>query len=97
MIRALLLSVILLSACATMAPREPAEAPPPSSADSADTCQMAAHQNLIGVEESTIDQSTLPAHHRVICFGCMRTMDYVADRLTIQIGPGHRVSGLSCG
>lgn len=62
-----------------------------------DTCGMAAHRDLIGKAESAIDRATLPAAHRVICFGCMVTMDYSAQRLNVQLGPDHKVASLRCG
>lgn len=98
MMRALLLGLVVLAACTTMQPpSEPADAPPPTQQHGGDTCNLARYQSLVGMDESAIDQSTLPAHHRTICFGCMATMEYVADRLTIQIGPGHKVASVRCG
>ena len=102
MIRAVLVALALLGACApTASPPPVSPAPSAGSADAAtpgqDSCGLAAHQNLIGMDESAIDRSTLPARSRIICFGCMATMDYVPERLTIQIGPGHKVASLRCG
>jgi hypothetical protein len=65
--------------------------PPP------DTCQMAAHQDLIGRVGAEIDQSTLPSGARVICHNCSVTMDYRADRLNIDLGPDGKVVRLHCG
>ena len=65
--------------------------PPP------DTCEMAAHQNLIGAVGAEIDRSTLPAGARVICHNCVVTMDYRADRLNIDLGPDGKVTRLHCG
>lgn len=62
-----------------------------------DTCGMAAHRDLIGKAESEIDRSSLPAGARVICFGCMVTMDYSAQRLNIRLDPNHKVASLRCG
>ena len=62
-----------------------------------DTCGMAAHRTLLGKAESEIDRSSLPAAHRIICFGCMVTMDYSAQRLNVRIGPDHKVASLRCG
>ena len=102
MIRALILSVSVLTlagiaACTTTQPAPPADTPPPVASNGQDTCGLAQHQNLIGMDESAIDRSTLPAHNRIICMGCMATMEYVADRLTIQMGPGHKVASIHCG
>ncbi len=93
MIRALVLSVAALTVAAIASCTTPAQ----TGQSGQDTCGLAQHQNLIGMDESAIDQSTLPAHHRIICMGCMATMEYVADRLTIQMGPGHKVASIRCG
>lgn len=60
-------------------------------------CGVAQHQDLIGMSQSAIDESTLPPQHRIICFGCVSTYDYIPDRLDIYIGPGHKVASLHCG
>ncbi|MGQ0533801.1 MAG: I78 family peptidase inhibitor [Caulobacteraceae bacterium] len=65
--------------------------PPP------DTCQMAAHQSLIGTVGAEIDQTTLPPLTRVICHDCVVTMDYRADRLNIDLAPDGKVVRLHCG
>lgn len=62
-----------------------------------DTCQMAAHQGLIGTVGAEIDQSSLPSGSRVICHNCAVTMDYRADRLNIDLGPDGKVTRLHCG
>lgn len=59
-----------------------------------DTCGMAEHQNLIGKTQSEFEA---PANSRVICMGCMATMDFNATRLTIQLGPGGAVASMRCG
>jgi hypothetical protein len=64
---------------------------------SPDTCQMAAHQGLVGTLGSTIDRATLPPLTRVICHDCVVTMDYRAERLNIELGPDGRVVRLRCG
>ena len=65
--------------------------PPP------DTCQMAAHQGLIGSDGAAIDPTTLPAGARVICHDCVVTLDYRADRLNVQLDPDGQVASLRCG
>jgi hypothetical protein len=62
-----------------------------------DTCQMAAHQSLIGTVGAEIDQTTLPPLTRVICHECAVTMDYRAERLNIDLGPDGKVVRLRCG
>jgi len=62
-----------------------------------DTCEMAAHQNLIGMDGSAIDQTSLPANSRVVCHECAVTLDYRADRLNVELGPDGKVVRLRCG
>lgn len=65
----------------------------------ADACRVAVqqHQNLVGTDIGAIDETTLPANHRVVCFGCMATMEYDPGRFTVYAGPGHKVASLHCG
>ncbi|MGD9980054.1 MAG: I78 family peptidase inhibitor [Hyphomonadaceae bacterium] len=71
--------------------REQINRPPP------DTCQMAAHQNLVGTAGAEIDRTTLPPLARIICHECAVTMDYRAERLNIELGPDGKVVRLRCG
>lgn len=103
--RVLLAALAALGACSNEAPmtyrdldrlaseqqREAISRPAP------DTCQMAAHQTLVGQDGARIDRSTLPAGARVICYQCAVTMDYVANRLNIQLGRDGKVESLRCG
>lgn len=65
--------------------------PPP------DTCQIAAHRNLIGTEGSAIVQANLPGGARVVCHGCAVTLDYRAERLNVELGADGKVANLRCG
>ncbi len=71
--------------------RDAIERPPP------DTCQMAAHQSLVGADGASIDRSALPQGARVICFNCVVTMDYSAQRLNVHLDRDGKVERLSCG
>ena len=93
--RVLLLAAVALAACSMMQPSPPTTTT--AGGQGQDLCHASQHRNLIGMDESAIDQSTLPPRHRIICFGCMATMDYWPDRLTIHIGPGHKVASIGCG
>lgn len=110
MIRALFLGLVVLAACAAPAQtnrelermsrdyqRREAEAEqanrPPPTRPGNDTCGMTENAHLIGVAETDLHP---PANARVICFGCMATMDFNATRLTIQIGPDHKVASMQC-
>ena len=81
-----------VSAAALVACTTPAR--PPAGQDA---CGLAQHQNLVGMDRSAIDESALPAHHRIICMGCMATMEFIPDRLTLQMGPGNKVASIRCG
>jgi hypothetical protein len=63
-------------------------------ANEQDTCGMAGRQDLIGKSQSEFQT---PSNARVICFGCAATMDFNAARLTIQLGPDHKVASMRCG
>jgi hypothetical protein len=78
------------------APGDAAAAVEPA-AQSQDPCGAARYRHLIGRSIDTIDASAWPARSRVICFGCMATMDYVAERLTVQLGPDRKVASMRCG
>ena len=71
--------------------REAISRPPP------DTCQMAAHQGLIGTDGAGVDVASLPAGARVICHECAVTLDYRGDRLNVQLGADGTVASLRCG
>jgi hypothetical protein len=77
----------------------PEATPPQASSPAAQVsaCHAERYQGLVGQPIASVDQSTLPAQHRVICMGCMATMEFVADRLTIQLGPNSTIASLRCG
>jgi hypothetical protein len=62
-----------------------------------DTCGIEAHKHLIGVAETQIDRTKLPAGARVICPTCLVTQDYSENRLNLYTGTDGRVSSLRCG
>jgi hypothetical protein len=94
MIRISALAALLLAfGCAPLPP--PQGAPPPTAGASA--CHVERFQRLVGQVLSSADEASLPAKHRIICFGCMATMDFVPDRLTLQLGPGKSVASVRCG
>lgn len=93
--RAALVALLLLSACAT------AETPagPPQNADgatAADTCGANAYRRLIGHPATEIDRATLPPRTRVIMPGQMITMDFSAERLNIRVAPDGKVTEVGC-
>lgn len=95
LMRAALLALVLVSACAAQQPPTPT----PGTADeatAADTCGASRFRHLIGTQASAIDRSTLPPRARVIMPGQMVTMDFSAERLNIQVAPDGRVTTLRC-
>ncbi len=80
-----------LEAAANRQQREAISRPAP------DTCQMAAHQGLIGTEAAAIDPATLPAGARVICHDCAVSLDYRADRLNVLLEEDGKVASMRCG
>lgn len=69
----------------------------PSRRAEPDTCEMAAHQSFVGMDPAAIDQSALPQHARVICYGCLPTQDRNPHRLNLQLGRDGKVESLRCG
>ena len=67
---------------------------PPVTRPANDTCGLTENAGLVGTAEADLHP---PANARVICAGCMATMDFNATRLTIQMGPDHKVASLRCG
>jgi hypothetical protein len=98
-------ALVLVGACVSQQPmsyrdleqmanrqqREAMSRPPP------DTCQMAAHQGLIGTEGASVDRASLPADARVICHDCAASLDYRAERLNVLLGADGKVAGMRCG
>lgn len=108
MLRATLFTLAVLAACVpTHRHDNPANPSPPADAPAApvapgglqgeDTCGMAAHSTLLGVDESAINRATLPRGARVICATCSVTQDYSAQRLNLHLSAEGRVAGMRCG
>ena len=89
--RAALLGILLLGACATS--EERAQSAPPVAED---TCGMANFRHLIGTDSAAIDRAALPAGARIIAPNDAVTMDYRVERLNIRTDAGGRVAELGC-
>jgi hypothetical protein len=87
----------LLAACATAEPQT-AAAP----ADQPQKCQPEGANAFVGKFrspelEAQIVQATHAKFVRWVDPGMMVTMDYREDRITVQLGPDHRIIELHCG
>jgi hypothetical protein len=70
----------------------PAASPPAES-----SCRADEFQGLIGQPRSAIDETKLPAQHRIVCHDCQVTMDYFEGRLNINLDAQGNVASLGCG
>lgn len=71
--------------------------PPAAPAGAADACGAARFSHLVGREPAAARALGLPPRARIIGHGDMVTMDYLADRLNIALGPDGKISRISCG
>jgi hypothetical protein len=70
---------------------------PPGQATQADLCGALNFAFLIGRSQTQIQRTTLPTRARVICHDCMATMDFVENRLNVQLDTEGNVSKIFCG
>lgn len=82
----------LLTACVATPQSEPA-----AQDAKTDLCHAEAFAFLTGRSQSEIPRATLPPRTRVLCHGCAATMDYVENRLNLQIDAAGNVSRVYCG
>jgi hypothetical protein len=84
-----------------LATAQPTPAPPqtstPMPGPEASACHVESFQGLVGQTLTDANRSILPPKNRVICMGCMATMEFVADRLTVQLGPNNTIASVRCG
>lgn len=93
--RAALIALVLLSACAAQTPPTPAPGGGGEPAQQ-DTCGANRFRHLVGTRADAIDRSTLPPRARVIMPGQMVTMDYSAERMNLRVGPDGLVTEIGC-
>ncbi len=96
--RAALIGLLLLGACATHAP-PPHASPAPQTAEEAtaqDACGASRFRHLIGTRLDAIDPATLPAGARLISPDMMVTQDFRPGRLNVMSGTDGLVSSLAC-
>lgn len=63
----------------------------------ADTCHMADHHNLLGVDDTALTGMNLPQGTRVLGFGRAAPVMDTPSRLNIQVGADHKVTSMRCG
>ena len=93
--RLALASPLLLAACAAAEPQVHGVTP-------GHKCEIAAADRFIGQSATAelgvaIMRETHAAVLRWAPPGVMLTMDYREDRVTVRLGPDHKVSALNCG
>lgn len=86
---ALSATTALLAACVTD--------PPQGGTPAADQCGAAALQGLVGRSASTLDTVRLAGPVRVIRPGMAVTMDFIAERLNIDIDAREIITRVYCG
>ena len=60
-------------------------------------CGMDGLTALRGRPAAEIDRRSLPANHRILAWDAIITMEYRADRLTIQLAEDGSVETVGCG
>jgi hypothetical protein len=70
---------------------------PATPTGSADTCGAARFAHLVGQGPEAARALGLPQRTRIIGHGDPVTMDYLPDRLNIQLGPDGKIRQISCG
>ena len=85
--------VALLAACQPAPPRTSPEEPAPTR----DTCGASALQTLIGRPARVLETMKFATVVRIIRPGMAVTMDYVPDRLNIEIDADGDISRVTCG
>jgi hypothetical protein len=95
------LALVGLAACEQM-PAMGLGGPSPEGAGSqvaaaGDACGAAARQDLVGTSVGALDASTLPENRRVLFPGMAATMDFVPERLNVEVGTDDRIARVYCG
>lgn len=85
-----------LAGCASVLPEGIAAPEAPAAAPAGD-CGADALQDLVGSSVGTLDPASLPEPRRIIFPGQAVTMDFLAERLNVEIGTDDRVARVFCG
>jgi PBP1b-binding outer membrane lipoprotein LpoB len=96
--RAALIGLLLLGACAAQAPApEPSRAPQTAEeATAQDACGASRYRPLIGTRLDAIDPAAMPPGARLITPDTMVTQDFRPTRLNVMSGTDGLVSSLAC-
>ena len=78
------------------APPPPAATPPPTD-PAADTCNMAQYATLVGKPSTDAGVPPASATVRIIKPGDQVTMDFLANRLNIEVGADGNITAVRCG
>ncbi len=98
--REVLFAALLVPAACSAVPTPPAA--PAATAAAPGTCRTEGLDRFVGQRRSPEAQSQLLAASgariiRWVEHGMMVTMDFLEDRLTVRLGPDHRIVSLGCG
>ena len=90
------------TASTTPAATEPAAPPPeatpaPPADPAADTCNMAQYATLVGKPSTDAGVPPASATVRIIKPGDQVTMDFLANRLNIEVGADGNITAVRCG
>ena len=86
----------LISACGSIAPAPDVPQMPAIPAPSADTCNAAQYDSLVGQDATALERVLIMGQVRVIRPGQAVTMDFRPARINFNIGPDNRITSVSC-
>lgn len=94
-----LAALVLLAACAQMplAGGSGAADGAVAVAQADDACGAGGLQGLVGTSVGALDAAGLPENRRVIFPGMAVTMDFVPERLNVEVGGNDRIERVYCG
>ena len=81
--------LLILAGCAATPPQLPPQ--------TADTCNAATYETLLGQDATALETTLLLGKVRVIRPGDAVTMDFLADRINFMIDDNGRIAKISCG
>lgn len=91
MIRAAMVSLVLVAGCSAA----PAPEPEPEQDTLPDTCNAAKYQSLVG--QDAVAGQSLPDPKRIYGLNDMVTLDYDAARLNVKLDDAGKIAAIDCG